>query len=151
MRSFSPYKDDRDTAFRGGDDPESETSSAGNPYAPTTEKLVELARKVSRMRSVRPSYFASELFSEPAWEMLLALLVADSAGYRMTITNVCDSCNAPDSTALRWLDKMKDSSLVRRRKNPTDARIVYIEIEPHAKTALIACLRDMWKILYGTA
>ena len=151
MRSLSPYKNDRDTAFRDGGYAETEISSVGNHDAPTTEKLVELARKVSRMRSIRPSYFASELFAEPAWEMLLALLAADSAGYRMTITNVCDACNAPDSTALRWLDKMKDSSLVRRRKNPTDARIVYIEIEPHAKTALISCLRDMWTILYGTA
>ena len=151
MRSFSPYKDDRDTAFREDGYGETEISSVGDPNAPTTENLVELARKVSRMRSIRPSYFSSELFSEPAWEMLLALLAADSAGYRMTITNVCDACNAPDSTALRWLAKMKDSSLVRRRQNPTDARIIYIEIEPHAKTALISCLRDMWKILYGRA
>ena len=151
MRSPCPSKDRRNTLFRDSDEAGTEDPSVKDPKAPTTEKLVELARRVSRMRFIRPSYFASEFFSEPAWEMLLALLAADSAGYRMTITNVCDASNAPDSTALRWLDKMKDSALVRRKKNPTDARVVYIELELHAKTAMISCLRDMWNILYGTA
>ncbi len=83
--------------------------------------------------------------------MLLALYEADTAGHRMTISNLCYSSQAPDTTALRWLDKLVELNLIHRRKNPLDARIVFIELEPGAKSAIRSYLCELWFKLYGPA
>jgi DNA-binding MarR family transcriptional regulator len=101
------------------------------------------------MRRRRADFLSADLFAEPGWEMLLALYEANCAGHRMTSTNLCSASNAPPTTALRWLDNLAELGLVRRRKNPLDGRIVFIELEPNARTAIEAYLCDAWMLFYG--
>jgi len=121
-----------------------------NRGSPAPEELVVLARRISVARNRRKKYLAGELFGEPGWEMLLALYEADAAGHRRTVSNLCYSSKAPDTTALRWLDKLSELNLVRRSKNPLDARMVFIELEPCARTAIQSYLCELWVDIYGT-
>ena len=81
--------------------------------------------------------------------MLLALYRADAAGHRATVTNLCYASNAPVTTALRWLEKLVELKLVRRKDNPLDARSTYVELEAEARTAVHAYLLDLWATIYG--
>lgn len=118
--------------------------------SPAPEELLVLARRISAARNRRKKYLAGELFAEPGWEMLLALYEADAAGHRRTVSNLCYSSKAPDTTALRWLDKLSELNLVRRSKNPLDARMVFIELEPCARNAIQSYLCELWVDIYGT-
>lgn len=117
----------------------------------TPQELVELARRIVAARRRREKFFSGDLFSEPGWEMLLALYDANCAGHRLTSTNLCRASNAPPTTALRWLDNLIQLDLVSRRGNPLDARVVFIELKPHARTAIEAYLSDFWVLMYGPA
>ena len=64
--------------------------------------------------------------------MLLALYIAEGEGYRLQVSEVCFESNCPETTALRWLVKLEEQSLIRRRQNPLDARSSFVEIEAEA-------------------
>ena len=91
-------------------------------------KLVSLAKKIREVRAVRGVVFAPELFGEPAWDLLLALYIADGDQYRLKVTAACAESNVPESTALRWLSSLNEAGLIRYDSNPTDARSRYVAL-----------------------
>lgn len=44
-----------------------------------------------------------EMFSEPGWDLLLELFVADANGHRLTARDVSDRANIPPTVLSRWL------------------------------------------------
>jgi DNA-binding MarR family transcriptional regulator len=119
--------------------------------APLPHELAALGRRILSARRLREKFFAGDLFAEPGWEMLLSLYEANASGHRLTSTNLCRASNAPSTTALRWIENLAELGLVRRRKNPLDARVVFIELEPHANVAIASYLCDFWVLMYGPA
>jgi DNA-binding MarR family transcriptional regulator len=117
----------------------------------STQDLAGLAERITAARRRRSDFLSADLFAEPGWDIMLALYQANCAGHRMTSTNLCIASNAPSTTALRWLDNLTELGLVSRRKNPLDARIVFFELAPHARTAIEAYLCDLWVMTYGPA
>ena len=115
----------------------------------SSQDLVWLAQRLTAARRRREDFLSPGLFSEPGWEMLLALYEANCAGHRVTSTNLCRASNAPQTTAIRWLDNLVELGLINRRKNPLDARVIFIELEPHARAAIEAYLCDMWVTMFG--
>jgi DNA-binding MarR family transcriptional regulator len=117
--------------------------------SPSLEALLALSDRICAARNRRPEFLAPELFSEPGWEMMIALFRADAAGHRMTVSSLCRASNGPDTTALRWLEKLTELGLVFRRKNPLDGRIVFIELEAAARNAIQSYLSEVWASMYG--
>lgn len=117
-------------------------------HAPGPDELIALARKLQGVRERRKAFLGSDLISETGWEMLIALFQSSTALHRMTVSNICLASHAPTSTALRWLDRLIEMGLVRRDTNPSDARIVFVELEPRGKTAMHAYLCEIWSTLY---
>ena len=150
MKTFRPSDGTTSVSVRSADGL-GKAAGAHKGRAPAPEELILLARKVYRARASRKSFLAGELFSEPGWEMLLALFEADAAGHRLTISNLCYASQAPDTTALRWLEKLCELGLVYRKRNPLDSRMVFVELEPKGRTAVRECLVDIWMLFYGPA
>jgi len=98
--------------------------------------LVERARQTFADRSQRSQFFNSVMFGEAAWEMLLALYVTEQSGARHTVSGLVNLSGVPPTTALRWLDFLRQEQLVTRRSNPTDRRVVYIELTDEGLKAL---------------
>ena len=118
-------------------------------HSPTADELIALAKRLSAARSRRNDFLAPSLFGEPGWDMLLALYNAESGGYKMTVSRLCEASNGPPTTALRWLATLGELGLVRRLKNPLDSRVIFIELQPAARFAISAYLRDVWKSLFA--
>ena len=96
----------------------------------------ETVRSVIRARRIRSKFFDSELFADPAWDMLLDLLAAEIAQHRVPVSSLCIAAAVPPTTALRWIKTMTDSGLFVRRADPHDGRRIFVELSPAASDAM---------------
>ena len=96
----------------------------------------ETVRAVIRARRLRARYFREELFADPAWDMLLDLLQAEIAQFRVPVSSLCIAAAVPATTALRWLKAMVSEGLFLRRPDPHDGRRVFVELAPETSQAL---------------
>lgn len=115
---------------------------------PQSDELAALAVKISAARATRKDLFPPTLFGEPGWDMLLALYHTSCSGSRLTVSNLCQFSQAPDTTALRWIDRLVELELVRRRPNPLDARVIFIELEPSGRSKIEDYLIQTWILFY---
>ena len=106
----------------------------------------ELVRQVIRARRVRAQFFAEDLFADPAWDMLLDLLVAEIAQHRVPVSSLCIAAAVPPTTALRWIKMMTDAGLFVRRSDPHDGRRVFVELSPGASTSIRRYFSEVGKI-----
>lgn len=96
----------------------------------------EALRAMIRARRLRANYFPSDLFADPAWDMLLDLLQAELVQHRVPVSSLCLASAVPATTALRWIKSMTDESMLVRRNDPHDGRRVFIELAPETSAAL---------------
>jgi len=66
------------------------------------------------------------MFGEPAWDLLLCLYIMD--GRRVTFGKLVNMIGEPMTTAVRWLDYLEKEHLIARRPDPSDRRMVCIEL-----------------------
>lgn len=102
----------------------------------TPEVSSEAIRAALDARRLRGSYFSSDLFADPAWDMMLELLLAELTDRRMTVTRLCAAAGVPGTTALRWLNNLVQRGLFVRRADPFDARRSFVELAPRASSML---------------
>ena len=118
-----------------------------DPPPPTEKDLVKLAKRVKSMRLLRAQFFEERHFGEAAWDMLLALFIAQGEGYCLKISDVCNESGVPPTTALRWIDRLLETELAVKRTNPTDSRSTFVEIHPEARRKMREYLSQGWSRL----
>jgi hypothetical protein len=92
----------------------------------------ELAKQLLAQRVTRFDHFPAELFHEPAWDMLLALFIAQVA-----------SANAPVTTSQRWIDHLHKLKLIDRVIDPIGRRRMEISLSDSGNAAVLAYLRQL--------
>jgi DNA-binding MarR family transcriptional regulator len=80
--------------------------------------LLRIAMRLNALRESRVEFFSADMFGEAAWDMLLALYIAQGRGYTMKVSDVCAESRCPQTTALRWLKYLEDEGLAAKRPNP---------------------------------
>src|SRR3954468_3379045 len=65
------------------------------------EATAEMARYIYDLRRRRDALFGTELFSDPAWDLLLFLFKATRDGNPLGVSDACDRMAVPRTTALR--------------------------------------------------
>lgn len=105
---------------------------------PGRTALLEVARKTFVDRRRRLQHFSASMFSDQAWDILLALYITDQSGPRHTIGGITAFSGAPKSTALRWLGYLEEHQLVERQVHPTDIRASYVSLSDLARQRLDA-------------
>jgi len=96
-----------------------------NAGRPCTEASV---RNIMQARLARNSCFPGDLFSDPAWDMLLDLYAAELGQFRVSVTGLCIASNAPTSTALRWINTLEQQKLIERHPDPLDGRRFFMSL-----------------------
>lgn len=94
--------------------------------------------KVLRARERRSKFFKASLFADPAWDMLLELLLAEIEQVRLSIGSLCIGSQVPATTALRWIGKLQREGLIVKRCDPLDARRIYVGLSPTGSRAMRA-------------
>jgi len=95
-----------------------------------------LIRSLIRQRQIRARFFDGELFSDPAWDMLLDLTAARVEQKRVSVTSLCIASGVPPTTALRWIGQMVEAGLFFRVCDDSDRRRAFIELTDKAIDAM---------------
>jgi DNA-binding MarR family transcriptional regulator len=112
-----------------------------DPYA--DEAIVRTARLVHSLRRRRNKLLGGELFSDTAWDLLLYLYVAGSEGDATGALDACAGTAAPQTTALRWLQRLEEAGLLVRDADPNDARRDHVRLTPTAARAMRDILEEL--------
>jgi DNA-binding MarR family transcriptional regulator len=67
---------------------------------------------IIRARRKRAEFFPLELFSDPAWDVLLALLEAKSEGRSLTLAALAKETGQSATLVVRWVDVLCQEGLV---------------------------------------
>ncbi len=101
-----------------------------------TEVRAADLRNMIKLRRLRDRFFDSELFADPAWDMLLDLMAARLEQVQVAVSSLCIAAAVPPTTALRWIKSMTDAGLFERVADPDDGRRIFIRLSETAATAL---------------
>lgn len=112
-----------------------EAKSAGFSDALTVRSMIAARRRRSR-------FFSSELFADPAWDILLDLFHSELEQRRTTVSSLCVAACVPATTALRWIKTLTDAGLLSRRADPFDGRRIYVELTGKASQAMQAFISE---------
>jgi DNA-binding MarR family transcriptional regulator len=100
--------------------------------APTAERRarrIALAAKIFQSRLDRALFFRSALFSDAAWDALLAIYVFGAAGRTLSAGELCRAtAETSPTTALRMQRRLCDLGMVRRAEHPNDRRRILVEL-----------------------
>ena len=107
----------------------------------------DTVRSVIRARRLRSRYFDEGMFADPAWDMLLDLLQAETAQLRVPVSSLCIAASVPATTALRWLKTMTQQGIFVRRADPNDGRRVFVELSAEASQSMRRYFADAGKAL----
>jgi hypothetical protein len=95
-----------------------------------------LVRKVIAARQARARFLDTQLFADPAWDMLLDLTAARVEHQRVSVTSLCIASGVPPTTALRWIGQMVDAGLFEREEDDVDRRRAFIRLSDKAADAM---------------
>lgn len=115
---------------------QSPTPTAEQRQAVSEAALISVARVIYQSRKRRTDHFGAALFSEPAWDMLLALYLYGQRYGQLSVSRLADVVQVPLTTAIRWLDYLESARLVTRHNAPTDRRKVLIALSDNGRAAL---------------
>jgi hypothetical protein len=84
----------------------------------------DLAVLLYKERRARDVYLkaGTSLWSDPAWDMLLDLFIANEEGRLVNVTSACIGGCIPTSTGLRRVGQLLEAGLIQRTTDASDGR-----------------------------
>ena len=122
--------------------PHDEAAVRGGPCAPepshhSEHKLAPFIRELLKTESKRREIGGGGLFGDPAWEMLLDLLLANIEQRQVSVSSACIASGAPMSTALRLVRRLVSDGVLFKIPDETDRRRHFLAINPKFEQPLI--------------
>ena len=75
---------------------------------------VDLVKRTQMVRQLRTGMVAEDLFSDPAWDMLLELFSRELAGETVLASELATIANVGIGSSLRWIDALDQKGLIIR-------------------------------------
>ena len=107
---------------------------------PASRDYATFVRRVIAAREERRNHFNSQLFADPAWDILLELFALHCEQRRISVSKLCLAAGVPGTTALRWIEKLVSDDLATRKEDPYDARRVWVSLSDKGIAAMTAYL-----------
>jgi len=109
-------------------------------HSPDSGSDKRVAQILFDARRDRARLFPVSMFSEPAWDMLLALYIADE----VTVAgDLARWIRTPLTTAMRWIQYLESHKLVVRESSPADRRAHVIRLTDQARANMRVILSEM--------
>lgn len=112
------------------------------PAVEGRDRLVAKARRLLSERRARARFLPAELFHEPAWDMLLALFVAQDERQVMNVKTLVGHSDAPATTSQRWIDHLAKLGLIHRVVDMVDRRRIEVQLTESGETAIARLLES---------
>ncbi|HET9810466.1 MAG TPA: MarR family transcriptional regulator [Sphingomicrobium sp.] len=102
-----------------------------------------VVRAIITARKARREFFDSQLFADPAWDILLELYALECEQHRISVSKLSMNAGVPGTTGLRWVDRLESDGLVARSDDALDARRVWIRLSDKGSSAMRAFFERM--------
>jgi hypothetical protein len=103
-----------------------------------TEKQIAA---ILELRRARAKYFGTELFADPAWDILLQLFAAKLGGRRLRLADL--ETLAPRTTLARWAAVLEERGFVSCHFEPGGNTKLSLEISPLGAARMSELLRSL--------
>jgi DNA-binding transcriptional ArsR family regulator len=90
----------------------------------------------------RNERLGAPIFRDPAWDMLLDLLVAHNDGKRLSVSALCLGSGVAMTTALRHIDRLERFGFVTREDDCHDERRIFVDLVDEKRCELIEFLSE---------
>ena len=97
---------------------------------------LEAVHAIYRERRRRKNFFPSDLFGEPAWDILLDLFASRLEGRLISVTSACIGSDVPLTTALRWLKQLEELGLIERTVSENDHRVTWVQLSDYGSQSM---------------
>lgn len=114
----------------------------GGAYSQTLIDPHRLAKREVRRRRFRESVLGGDLFSDPAWDILLVLYSEFPLRKHLLIRDFVVSIGIPLTTILRWLAALEGRGLIWRRDDERDRRAVNVGLTELGTQLMTRCFAD---------
>ncbi|MDB5701457.1 MAG: hypothetical protein JWL66_1656 [Sphingomonadales bacterium] len=91
-----------------------------------------LAQRILTSRRKRAEIFGADLFADPSYDILLAMIISWERNELVSVSSACFSANVPEATALRYIKSLTVMGYIERIANPHDKRGVDLRLTPVA-------------------
>ena len=115
------------------------------PAQPSDDDLNAFIKSCARTRERRGEFLDAELFTDPAWSILLDLAMARLDDKPLAVSSACVAAGVPMSTALRHIRILVARGYARRWQDPNDRRRDLLMIEDTAMKAVTDYLATRWR------
>jgi DNA-binding MarR family transcriptional regulator len=113
------------------------SSRQAEPEAPSEQAVARAnAAHIVTMRKLRERAFGADLFSDPAWAILLELYLAFTDNCDVSVGNACLASALPLTSALRLCQQLQERNILVRQRDPHDRRRVLLRLSDAAFEAL---------------
>jgi DNA-binding MarR family transcriptional regulator len=96
-----------------------------------------------RREALMTARFGGDIFSDPAWDIILDLYIHNSRNQDVSVTSVCAASMVPITTALRYVTVLSERGLIERSKNPKDGRSYLLRLSAAGLQAIEDLLTDV--------
>ncbi len=107
------------------------------PKSLAASETVKLISHIVHARRTRSDFFAPEIFSDSAWDMLLVLFLAKVQGELMAPYHLAQAAGSSLSASLRWIDILERGGLVHSMRDPHGGEIKTVELASPGWSAMI--------------
>lgn len=114
------------------------------PAAPPPPRAADLKRLI-QLRAQRRREPMGSFLEWPAWDMLLDLAAVGAEAGHISVSAICISSGAPQSTALRKLAQLERAGLVKRYLHDADRRRVSLMLTPEGIRLVHSRLAEDWR------
>ena len=115
-------------------------SDQGVRHLELTEDHIQ---SVLLVRRARASVLGENLFSDPAWDILLELYAAFLAGRRVTLSELARVTGTPARITARWIQALEQSGNISVDRNQESPFLIYVELSDEG-AARMQRLADQW-------
>lgn len=105
--------------------------------APDQSTPLQRAKEYIHKRRSRERMFGStELFADPAWNILIDLFIASEERKAISVSSACIASSVPTATALRWIKLLENDGHVSRVDDRSDVRLSLLYLSEAATDKL---------------
>ena len=112
---------------------------------PSEEEMVTFVKGCIRAHERRGDFLDPELFTDPAFNILLDLALARLENKSLAVSSACVAAGVPMSTALRHIRILVEKGYARRWQDPNDRRRDLLMIEDRAMKGVTDYLTALWR------
>jgi hypothetical protein len=105
-----------------------------------------LVKKLIRAEHSRSRVIGGKLLGDPAWNILLDLLLAALERRKVAVSSACIVAGVATTTALRLVNRMVEDGVLLRMPDENDGRRDFLQIRPDVQAALISYLLDLSRL-----